>query len=321
MGERALVTGATGFIGSHLCRRLDDEGWTVGALRRRGSETAHLEDVDVTWEVADVRDESAMHRIVGEYDVVFHLAGVGLLAADPETVASVNYEGTRVVLDASLANEVDRVVFAGTAGTRRNGSGPADEDDLATPVGAYQRSKARAEALVQDYVLSGLDVVTALPTSVFGPGDWNFTARLLSLAVNPAMIAYLPGGASVVGVEDVVDGLVATMADGRTGEAYILGGENLSFGEMVGVLADVADGVAPRIRVPAVGVHAMGAVAQGVNRTFGTRLFPGTYRMSRLLTQDLYYRSTKAARELGYEYEPLREHAGPAIDWYTEACR
>lgn len=321
MGDRVLVTGATGFIGSHLCRRLASEGATVGGLRRAGSETAHLDGVDLSWEVADVRDGESVRRAVEGYDRVYHLAGVGLLSADAETVERVNYEGTRTVLEASLATDVDRVVFAGTAGTRRRASGPAGEDDLAAPIGAYQRSKARSEELAADYVERGLDVVTVLPTSVFGPGDWNFTARLLSLAVNPAMVAYLPGGASVVSVDDVVDGMIATMTKGRTGEAYVLGGENLTFGEMVRVLARAAGGIAPRIRVPAAGVHALGAVAEVVNGRFGTRLFPGDYRMSRLLTQELYYRSEKAERELGYAYEPLREHAGGAVEWYAEARR
>lgn len=321
MGDRVLVTGATGFIGSHLCRRLTADGWSVGGLRRETSETSHLDDLDLTWEVGDVRNGPAVRRAVEGYDAVFHLAGIGLLSADAETVEGVNYDGTRTVLEASLANDVDRVVFASTAGTRRCVTGPAAEEDLATPIGAYQRSKARAESLVADYVERGVDVVTALPTSVFGPGDWDFTGRLLTLAVNPAMVAYLPGGASVVGVDDVVDGMVTMLEDGRTGEAYVLGGENLSFGEMVRVLAHRAGGFTPPIRIPAVGVHALGAVAEAVNRTFGTRLFPGDYRMSRLLTQELYYRSEKAERELGYTYAPLEAHADEAIEWYREERR
>ena len=317
MSERALVTGATGFIGSHLCRQLADDGWAVGGLRRASSDVSHLSDVDLDWQVADVRDGPGVRRAVAGYDVVFHLAGVGLLSADAGTVFDVNYEGTRAVLDASLAHGVDRVVFAGTAGTRR-ASGPAHEDDVAPPVGAYQRSKARAEELVDEHVDRGLDVVTALPASVFGPGDWAFTGRLLSLATNPAMVAYLPGGASIVGVDDVVDGLIRAMERGRTGEAYLLAGENLTFGETVRTLADCADGVVPRIRVPAVGVHALGAAAGAINRVAGTRFFPGNYGMSRLLTRELYYRSTKAERELGYSHDPLSVHAGDAIEWYRE---
>lgn len=316
MSERALVTGATGFIGTHLCRRLVADGWTVGGLCRASSDTSPLADLDLAWEVADVRDREGVHRAVEGYDVVFHLAGVGLLSADAETVYAVNYEGTRAVLDACAAHDVERVVFAGTAGTRR-ASGVADETDVASPVGAYQLAKARAEQLANDRAAHGLDVVTALPTSVFGPGDWAFTARLLSLAVRSEMIAYLPGGASIVGVDDVVDGLVRVLRQGRRGEAYLLGGENLTFGETVRRLASRVDGTAPRLRVPPAAVHAAGAVSGLVNRVAGTRLFPGNYRMSRLLTQELYYRSTKAERELGYSYEPLMTHASDAIEWYT----
>jgi len=315
-----LVTGATGFIGSHLCRTLTADGWTVSGVTRDESRAPSHADLDVEWATADVRDGAAVRRAVEGHDAVFHLAGVGLLSAAPETVSAVNVEGTKNVLEASLAAGVDRVVVTGTAGTRRRASGPATEADVAPPVGAYQRSKARAEALVDDYVERGLDVVTALPTSVFGPGDWTFTARLLSLAVNPAMVAYLPGGASIVGVGDVVDGLCATMERGRPGEAYLLGGSNLTFGETVRILARRAGGTAPRIRVPAACVHGLGLVAEAVNGAFGTRFFPGTYEMSRLLTTELYHTSAKAERELEYSPEPLHAHAAEAIDWYREAC-
>jgi dihydroflavonol-4-reductase len=317
MGDRVLVTGATGFLGSHLCRRLVEDGWTVGGLRREDSDTTRLADLDVTWETADVRDGAAVRQAVEGYDRVFHLAGVGLLSADSETVHAVNYGGTQNVLEASEAAGVDRVVFTSTAGTRHRDSGVATEADVATPVGAYQRSKARAEELVASYVERGLDVVTALPTSVFGPGDWSFTGRLLSLATNRAMVAYLPGGASIVGVDDAVDGLIATMERGETGDAYILSGDNLTFGEAVRTLADRAGGTAPRLRVPPVTVHALGGLVAVLNRSFGTRLFPGNYGMSRLLTRRLYYDSSKAARELGYSYEPLAEHADRAIAWYV----
>lgn len=320
MGRDALVTGATGFIGSHLCRELADRGWEVSALYRRESSTDHLEDLDAEWVRADVLDRDAIGSAVAGHARVFHLAGVGLLDADEETVRKVNVEGTENVLDACREAGVERVVFTSTAGTRRS-AGVADETDLARPIGAYQESKRRAERLVDRENGDGIETVTAHPTSVFGAGDTTFTARLLDLATDPKMIAYLPGGVSVVGVRDVVDGLVAAMERGTPGEHYILGGQNRPYGDIVEVIARYAGERPPPFEIPRPAIHAMGPIAGVVNRAFGTRVFPVNAEMARLVTQSLYYTSEKAERELGYSYEPLEAHVDAALNWHANGRR
>jgi len=312
----ALVTGATGFLGRHLCRRLLAEGWSVTAMRRRSSDAAALADLDVEWAVADVRDADRVAKAVRGHEHVLHLAGLGLLDADAATVRRVNVDGTRNVLEACRDDGVERVVFTSTAGTRRRDGAPATESDVADPIGAYQRSKARAESLVDDYVASGGDAVTVHPTSVFGPGDESFTARLLALATDPKMVAYLPGGVSIVGVDDVVEGIVAALTDGETGHHYILGGENVSYEAALEVLAHLSDGTAPEVGVPRAAIHAAGPVVGVVNQLLGTRVFPVDAEMARLVTRELYYDSGKAAADLGYEYRPLRSHAPAAIEWH-----
>ncbi len=130
-------------------------------------------------------------------DAVFHLAGIGLWSAGPETVKRVNRDGTATVLSVCRTSEdVGRLVFTSTAGTRQpNETSPfADETDVAEPIGAYQSSKAEAEQLVDRYAATGGDAVTVHPTSVFGPGDESFTPQLLSMGLEPTMPAYLPGG-------------------------------------------------------------------------------------------------------------------------------
>ncbi|WP_306059007.1 NAD-dependent epimerase/dehydratase family protein [Natronococcus wangiae] len=317
-GRTAAVTGATGFLGSHLCERLLDEGWDVRGLSRPTSNRNGLEGVE--WYVGDLFDGETLAALVDGADVVFHLAGIGLWSAGPETVRRVNRDGTRNVLEACEERDVGRLLFTSTSGTRRpDGAEPvADETDVAEPIGAYQASKAQAERLVDRYAESGDDALTVHPTSIFGPGDENFTAQLIAMGVEPTMPAYLPGGLSIVGVDDVVDGLLAAYERGDRGEHYILGGENLTYDRAVSRIADHVDGSPARIRVPATAIRAAGPVAEAVGTVADRRMFPFDRRMARLATQRLFYSSRKAYEELGYTYRPLEAHLPEAMAWYLE---
>lgn len=315
MTGTAAVTGATGFLGSHLCRRLLEDGWTVRGLSRPTSDRGDLAGVD--WYVGDLFDDDVLRSLVDGADVVFHLAGIGLWSAGPETVRRVNRDGTERLLEVCRDADAGRMVFTSTAGTRRSPDDDrfADETDVAEPIGAYQRSKAEAEALVDRYAETG-DAVTVHPTSVFGPGDGAFTAQLLAMGVEPTMPVALPGGASIVGVDDVVDGLLAAADRGTNGDHYILGGENLTYDRAAARIADAVDGSPARIRVPATAVRAAGPVAEVVDAVADRRVFPFDRRMADLATRRLFYTSRKAHDELGYEYRPLEAHLPAAMEWY-----
>jgi dihydroflavonol-4-reductase len=271
----------------------------------------------MSWQTADVTDCTAVREAIAEHDRVYHLAGLGLGSAAPSTVRHVNREGTRVVVEACKAAGVERLVFVSTAGTRRN-EGLADESDLARPIGAYQRSKRAAERIVDEANADGLDAVTVHPTSVFGPGDRTFTARLLTLATRPSPV-YLPGGASVVGVDDVVAGLIAAMDRGSAGEHYILGGENLTYREALTLIARTAAGSRPPIQVPEVFVHAAGPLVGQLNDVLGTRLFPFDAEMARLVTDRHFYTSAKARQAFDYAPEPFDTLVEPAMEWFERA--
>ncbi|AEH37670.1 NAD-dependent epimerase/dehydratase family protein [Halopiger xanaduensis] len=325
--KTAAVTGATGFLGSHLCERLLADGWDVRALSRPSSDREVLEGADegedgaLEWYVGDVFDDETLRELVDGTDAVFHLAGVGLWSATPETVKRVNRDGTAHVLKACRASEdgVGRLVFTSTAGTRRpNEASPfADESDVAEPIGAYQSSKAEAEQLVDRYADDeGGDAVTVHPTSVFGPRDGSFTPQLLSMGLEPTMPAYLPGGLSIVGVSDVVDGILAAYEKGGNGEHYILGGENLTYDRAVSRISEHLGGTPARIPVPSTAIHAAGPVAEAVGAATGRQVFPFNRRMAKLATERLFYTSEKAADELGYEYEPLEAHLPETVAWY-----
>ncbi|WP_247004877.1 NAD-dependent epimerase/dehydratase family protein [Halosolutus gelatinilyticus] len=317
-GAVAAVTGATGFLGSHLCERLASEGWTVRGLSRPTSNRDGLDDVE--WYVGDVFDGETLRSLVDGTDVVFHLAGIGLWSAGPETVQRVNRDGTRTLLEACEDRDAGRVVFTSTAGTRRppadGEEAVADEADVAEPIGAYQASKAAAEDLVDEYAETVGDAVTVHPTSIFGPGDEAFTAQLLAMGFEPTMPAHLPGGLSIVGVSDVVDGLLRAYDSGDSGEHYLLGGENLTYDRAVSRIAEYTDGSPARVRVPALAIHAAGPVAEAVRTVTDRQVFPFDREMAKLATRRLFYSSRKANEELGYTYRPLEHHLPETMEWY-----
>ncbi|MFP8953067.1 NAD-dependent epimerase/dehydratase family protein [Natrialbaceae archaeon A-arb3/5] len=318
-GRVAAVTGATGFLGTHLCERLLEDGWEVRGLSRPSSDRERMSGVD--WYVGDLFEIGTLGSLVDGADVVFHLAGVGLWSADPETVERVNRDGTLNVLEACRSHDVGRVVFTSTAGTRRaNGAAPfADETDVAEPIGAYQASKAAAERAVDRYAETDGDAVTVHPTSIFGPGDESFTPQLLAMGIEPTMPAYLPGGLSIVGVSDVVDGLIAAFESGESGEHYILGGENLTYDQAVSRIVDAVGGSPARVRVPATAIRAAGPVAETVGAVTDRQVFPFDRQMAELATQRLFYTSKKAHEELGYGFDPLEEHLPETMAWYRES--
>ena len=317
----AAVTGATGFLGSRLCDRLLEDGWEVRGLSRPTSDRGDLDGVD--WYVGDLFDDETLRDLVDGADAVFHLAGIGLWSAGPETVRTVNRDGTERVLEACRDAETGRVVFTSTSGTRRPQGDDefADETDVAEPIGAYQASKAEAEELVDRYADADGDAVTVHPTSIFGPGDEEFTGQLLAMGAEPTMPAHLPGGLSIVGVSDVVDGILAAYERGTTGEHYILGGENLTYDRAGSRIADAVDGSPARIRVPATAIRAAGPVAEVVDAVADRRMFPFDRQMADLATRRLFYTSRKAKEELGYEYQPIEAHVPEAMDWYRDEVR
>lgn len=319
MSGVAAVTGATGVLGTELAERLNAAGWTVRGLSRSDSDRDRPPEIE--WTFGDVRDEEAVEQLLSGADVAFHLAGLGLWQASPETVRSVNVDGTRTLLDVASEQDVNRVIFSSTAGTRRaSGTTAATEADVATPIGAYQASKAAAELLVDRYARSH-DAVTVHPTAVVAPEDEGITARLVALARDPTVPVYPPGGISIVSVADVVDGLVAAIDQGTSGRHYILGGENLTYRAAIDRLEEETDGRPARFRIPAWAIHAAGPVASAIGTTTGRQLFPFSPAMARLATRCHFYSSQRASDELDYTYRPLEATMRPVLDGRDSARR
>lgn len=312
MEGTVVVTGASGFIGRSLCRELLNRDLTVIGTTRSNSPPP----LGIEWRRADVTDRHAVMAALEDADYVFHLAGIGLVDGTPAEVQEVNVGGTRNVVEAARNGDCKRLVFTSTAGTRhRPGREPATEEDVATPVGAYQESKLAAERVVREYVEDGGDAVVTHPTSVFGPGDPRLTPKLIGL-VDSNVPVYLPGGGSVVSVGDVASGLVAAAERGDCGEHYVLGGENLTFEAMLETIGEEMDASTPPVQVPPFLIHTAGYFVGPVNRLLGTDFFPVNSDMAKLSTRYRFYKSKKAKEELGYSITPFSKHVNEAIEWY-----
>ncbi len=319
-----LVTGATGFVGGNLVRRLIDRGDRVAVFRRPTSSLRALGPLAdrVEHRIGRIDDAEAVRRAVAGCEVVFHVAGdVSFWGPDRPRQYATNVIGTRNVVRACLDAKVRRLVHTSSVAAVGvpAGRSPADETQpftLASRSVYYFRTKRMAEEEVAAGVAAGLDAVMANPSVILGPGWGNMHGRdLVQLIARRQIPAYPPGGMNVVDVEDIVEGHLLALEKGRKGERYILGSENLGHGEIMRQIAEIVGVPPPRIRFPGfiswLATWPMEAWAHFV--THRTPLMTVDY--ARLAGLPLYYRHDKAARELGYRPRPFKEVVERSWRW------
>ena len=245
-GDRVLVTGASGFIGSAVTRQLVAREQEVIALVEPGADTANLDGLDVKQVVGDLRNPDSVQNVVSGCRAVFHVAALyRFWASDPDAFYDINVEGTRNVLGAAAEAGVERMVYTSTVGTlgleHVSGDQPADErsfPDVRHLYGSYKRSKYVAEHEVLRAIAEGLPASLVLPTFPVGPGDRapTPTGKLVLDFLNGRMPAYVDTVLNVAHVDDLAAGQVLALERGRTGRSYILGGENLTLQQMLAEL-------------------------------------------------------------------------------------
>ncbi len=321
---RSLVTGATGFIGSHVARALLDRGDDVRALVRTGADLRNLHDLQIETAVGDVRDADSLERAMRGCQRVFHVAALySFWVPDPALLDAVNVVGTRNVFTAAERAGIETVVYTSSVaalGVPRRGEIVTEETpmDPARIVGAYKRSKYVAEQVAAEFARRGLRVVIVNPSFPVGPGDVKPTptGRVVVDFLNGRMPAYVDTGMNVVSVRDVAVGHVLAAEEGRSGERYILGGENLALKEFLSRLSEVSGRSAPRVRLPYAPVAALAGANEWLCRVTGRepRLTRDTVRMSR---HTMFYSPEKAIRELGLPQTPVREALASAVAWFV----
>ncbi len=330
-GDRVLVTGASGFIGSAVTRNLVDREQEVVAFVEPGADTVNLEGLPVKQVVGDVRSAESVQKAVSGCRAVFHVAALyRFWARDPGDFYAVNVEGTKNVIGAAAEAGVERLVYTSTVGTlgleQVRGSMVADErsfPDVRHLYGSYKRSKYVAEHEVLRAAAEGLPASLVLPTFPLGPGDRapTPTGKLVLDFLNGRMPGYVDTVLNVAHVDDVAAGHVLALEQGRTGRSYILGGENLTLQQLLGELASLTGLPEPRLKVP----RAVSLLVAGVSETVEGRLLrrhPSVpLEAARMSTSRMAFDDSRARRELGYSPRPAGDALEDSARWFATAGR
>jgi dihydroflavonol-4-reductase len=320
---KTLVTGATGFLGSHVARQLAGRGEDVRILMRASSDGRALDGLDVERFTGDLRDRASLERAIAGVSRVFHVAAdYRLWARDPREIYESNVTGTRNLLEAARHANVEKFVYTSTVATIavHREDGFPDESVQASfgeMIGHYKRSKFQAEQYARRAAEQGLPVVIVNPTTPVGPGDWKPTptGKIIVDFLRGRMPGYVDTGLNFVPVEDCAAGHLLAAERGRVGERYILGGSNLTLKEMLAILAAVSGRSAPRWRFPHAIAYAAGCVDTVFARLSGRepQIPLEGVRMAR---HKMFVKTEKARRELGFEPGPVETALERAVCWY-----
>jgi len=321
--SRVVITGASGLLGGNLAAELAAAGHQVAAIRRAGTRTTHLDDLAIEWHDADLAATAAMTEAFRGAACVFHCAAQVSVRRDvtPEMTAT-NVTGTRNVIDAAVAAGVSRLVHTSSVvavGLSRDGQ-PCDETaswnfDTEGLDDGYAVTKHQAEAVIQA-ARDRIDAVIVNPTYMFGPRDAKpSSGRLLIHIVRGRAPGWTPGYNNFVDARDVARGMIAAWQRGRRGERYILAGHDMTYGDVMRKIAEVAGTRPPRLRVPRPAAWLFGKWGDLVERT-GRDPLVNSVQVRYAYTDKFRFKSDKAARELGYTYGPLEPTIRDTIDWF-----
>jgi len=320
----AFVTGATGFLGSHVARVLSEQGAKLRLLVRPSSNLKNLEGLNAETATGDLRDPASFEKAIAGCDAVFHVAAdYRLWVRDPEEMYRSNVEGTRAILDAARKSDVRRVVYTSSVATIGFSSDgrSADEDSpvsLADMIGYYKRSKFMAEQLALEVGRSGMQVVTVNPTTPVGEQDVKPTptGRIVLDFLKRKFPAYVETGLNLVDVRECARGHLAAFERGRTGERYILGGENLTLKQILDKLGQITGLPSPTIKLPYFFAFATGVVDEAITGRLLKREPRATVDTVRMGKKKMFASSAKAERELGWKVIPVDDALRRAVDWF-----
>lgn len=323
---KVLLTGATGFIGSRVARKLLKKGANVRVLVRKNSNLENISDLPLDIIYGDLTKPETLLPALEGCEVLFHVAAeYKLWVPEPKTLYKTNVEGTLNIMKAALRKGIKRIVYTSsvaTLGLNPDGS-PADEETPVTindMIGHYKRSKYIAEEKVKKMIKAeNLPAVIVNPSTPIGPGDIKPTptGRIIIEAASGKMPAYVDTGLNIVHVDDVAEGHVLALEKGKIGERYILGGENLTLKELLEKIARFTGRSAPKIKISPNLILPIAYVVEAVSKITKKEPFI-TVDGVLMSKKKMFFSSEKAKRELGYKIRPVDEAIKDSIDWFKQ---
>jgi dihydroflavonol-4-reductase len=321
---KAFVTGATGFVGSHVARALAEQGADLRLLVRATSRTGNISNLRAEIAPGDLRDPASLKNAMSGCEFVFHVAAdYRLWVRDPEEMYHVNVEGTRAIIKAAQESGVRRVIYCSSVatmgfssdGTIADENSPVSLEDM---VGHYKRSKFMAEQVALEAGRGAANVVVVNPTTPVGEGDIKPTptGRIMVDFLNKKFPAYVDTGLNLVDVKEVAGGHLLAMERAVPGERYILGGEDLTLKQILDQLSALTGLPSPTIKVPHAVAMGFAVFDQFFNGTLRGKEPRATIDAVRMGRKKMFASSAKAERELGYKIVPVQDALGRAIAWF-----
>ena len=320
----SLVTGATGFLGSHVARQLLARGERVRVLARPRNDRRALEGSGAEIVEGDLRDSASLDRAVSGVARVFHVAAdYRLWAPDPREIYESNVTGTRNLLEVARRAGVERFIYTSTVATvavdRAELPTEKTQSSFDEMVGHYKRSKWLAEKEVLDAAKDGFPAVVVMPTTPVGPGDWKPTptGKIILDFLNGKMPGYVETGLNFVAVEDAAAGHLLVAEKGRVGERYLIGAENLTLKQLLDLLARITGRPAPRLKIPH-GVALLAAYADTFLSRLRGREPQITVEGVKIAQHMMFVDCSRARLELGFAPSPVAAALERAVQWYED---
>lgn len=321
--KNVFVTGGDGFLGSNLVEDLIARGYHVTVMVQPGRSTGLLDAMDLTQVEGDLLDQESILKLTKGQDAVIHIAAItDVWPAQAPKYWKVNVEGTQHIIEACLKNGIKRLIHCSSASVFQYGSKAQPGTEETPGTGGlldYIDSKKKGQEVVLEAVKTrGLQAIVVNPTFMIGPKDSKPSSGTFMInAVKENLPAYTNGGKNWVYVKDVATAIANGLTQGRVGEAYILGHENLSYLEAFKVISEVTGCKLPGIKLPDAVFHAIGWLSGTAGKVFG--FAPKiSYPVAVIGTQGHYFSPAKAVAELGLPQTPIKQAFQESFEWFTE---
>lgn len=324
--KRAFVTGGTGFVGSNVIRELLNQGRKVRALVRPTSSLGNIKDLDIELIKGDLKDPISYRHAMKDIDEVYHVAAeYNFWARDPHEIYRANIDGTRNILEASLATGVKKVVYTSTVGTIGM-DGKSAVFNETTPMlknqlsGHYKKSKFQAEQVAIEFARRGLPLVIVNPSAPVGPWDRKPTptGKIILDFLTGKMPAYLDTGLNIIHVSDVAKGHILAAERGKIGERYILGGQNMSLAEILECIGSIVGKKPPRFRIPYWLAYTVGMCETAIANNITHHPPAVPLEAVKMAKNHMYFDSSKAIQELGLPQTNPRKAFEDAVTWFAK---